>query len=88
MTELFSRQMLIEYDSVVAQLALSAEDLTDLNGTFVETVFPEIMEARKHQIIYGRRGTGKTHLLRRVELRLRDSFVEGGILPIYVNGAS
>ena len=88
MTELLiSNQMLITYDSVVAQLAMRAEDLTDLDGTFVETIFPEMIEARQHQIIYGRRGTGKTHLLRRVELRLRESFIEGGILPIYVNGS-
>jgi hypothetical protein len=79
--------MLIEYDSAVAQLATSAEDLTDVDGTFVETIYPEKMQARKHQIIYGRRGTGKTHLLRRVESRLQEKFAEGGILPIYVNGS-
>jgi len=82
----FSRGMLIEYDSVVAQLATSAEDLTDLDGTFVETIFPEMIQARQHQIVYGRRGAGKTHLLRRVGSILRENFVEGGILPIYVNG--
>src|SRR5260370_33031227 len=87
MEPLISDQMLKDYDSTVAQLATRAEDLTDLDGTFVETTFPEMLEARQHQIIYGRRGTGKTHLLRRVELRLRKSFVEGGILPVYVNGS-
>jgi hypothetical protein len=81
-----SRGMLIEYDSIVAQLATSAEDLTDLDGTFVETIFPEMLQARQHQIIFGRRGAGKTHLLRRVASVLRENFVEGGILPIYVNG--
>jgi hypothetical protein len=83
----FSRAMIIEYDSVVARLATRAEDLTDLDGTFVETIFPEIMQARAHQIIYGRRGAGKTHLLRHVEGSLHDSFSETGILPIYVNGS-
>ena len=83
----FSRAMLIEYDSAVAQLATRAEDLTDLDGTFVETIYPEKMQARQHQIIYGRRGTGKTHLLRRVDSALREKFVEGGVLPIYVNGS-
>jgi hypothetical protein len=36
-----SRASLIEYDLVVAQLATRAEDLTDLYGTFVETIYPE-----------------------------------------------
>ena len=87
MEPLISDQMLNTYDSTVAQLATRAEDLTDFEGTFVETIFPDIMETRQHQVVYGRRGAGKTHLLRRVELRLRESFVEGGILPVYVNGS-
>src|ERR1700678_3763999 len=83
----YSRAMIMEYDSVVAQLATRAEDLTDLDGTFVDTIYPEIMQARAHQIVYGRRGAGKTHLLRRVEGGLRETFSEGGILPVYVNGS-
>lgn len=82
-----SREMLANYDSVVARLATRAEDLTDFDGTFVETIYPEILQARQHQIIYGRRGAGKTHLLRRVEVGLRGSFAEGGLLPVYVNGS-
>lgn len=79
--------MIIDYDAAVAQLATRAEDLTDLDGTFVETIYPEIIQVRQHQIIYGRRGAGKTHLLRRVEFGLRKGFATGGILPIYVNGS-
>jgi len=82
-----SRASLIEYDLVVAQLATRAEDLTDLYGTFVDTIYPEKMQARANQIINGRRGAGKTHLLRRVEGRLRETFAETGILPVYVNGS-
>lgn len=77
---------LTDYDLVVAQLATRAEDLTDLYGTFVETIYPEKMQTRANQIINGRRGAGKTHLLRRVEGRLRTTFSDTGILPIYVNG--
>jgi hypothetical protein len=87
MEPLISEQMLNNYDAAVARLATRAEDLTHFDETFVETIFPEMLEARQHQIIYGRRGTGKTHLLRLVELRLRESFIEGGILPVYVNGS-
>lgn len=78
---------LTEYDLVVAQLATRAEDLTDLYGTFVETIYPEKMQARANQIINGRRGAGKTHLLRRVEGRLRKTFADTKILPVYVNGS-
>jgi hypothetical protein len=81
------RSSLIEYDLVVAQLATRAEDLTDLYGTFVETIYPEKMQARANQIINGRRGAGKTHLLRRVEGRLCAKFAETKILPVYVNGS-
>lgn len=87
MSLVVSPEMLVSYDSVVAKLATRAEDLTNFGGTFVETIYPEILVARQHQIIYGRRGTGKTHLLRRVEVSLRDSFAEGGLLPVYVNGS-
>jgi hypothetical protein len=82
-----SEKMMVNYSSIVARLATRAEDLTDFNETFVETIFPEMLETRQHQIIYGRRGAGKTHLLRRIELSLRENFVEGGILPVYVNGS-
>ena len=82
-----SQEMLANYDSAVAQLATRAEDLTDFGGTFVETIYPETIRARQHQIIYGRRGAGKTHLLRRVEVDLRENFVEGGLLPVYANGS-
>jgi hypothetical protein len=82
-----SGSALAEYDLVVARLATRAEDLTDLYGTFVETIYPEKMQARAHQIINGRRGAGKTHLLRRVEGRLHATFTQTGILPIYVNGS-
>ena len=84
---LVSPDMLTDYDSVVAQLATRAEDLTDPTGTFVETIYPEIIRARQHQIIYGRRGAGKTHLLRRVEAGLKDSFAESRCLPVYANGS-
>src|SRR5690348_18315611 len=82
-----TKEMLANYDSVVAQLTTQADNLTDPSETFVETIFPEVIEARQHQIIYGRRGAGKTHLLRRVALRMRDDFTQRGILPVYINGS-
>lgn len=82
----YSGPMLAEYDTAVSQLAMRAEDLTDLDGTFVETIYLKEMQAPGHQIINGRRGSGKTHLLLRAESSLRHSFVEGGVLPIYING--
>ena len=61
----YSGPMLAEYDTAVSQLAMRAEDLTDLDGTFVETIYLQEMQAPGHQVINGRRGTGKTHLLLR-----------------------
>lgn len=37
--QLISDQMLNSYTSIVAQLAASAEGLTDIDGTFIETIF-------------------------------------------------
>lgn len=82
----YSWPLLVEYDTAVSQLAMRAEDLTDFDGTFVETIYLKEMQAPGHQIINGRRGTGKTHLLLRAESSLRHSFAEGGVLPIYING--
>jgi len=82
----YSWPMLVEYDTAVSQLAMRAEDLTDRDRTFVETIYLKEMQAPGHQIINGRRGTGKTHLLFRADSILRNNFSEGAVLPIYING--
>jgi hypothetical protein len=65
-----SPEMRMDFDTVVTHLGTRAEDLSDPAATFVETIFPSVLRARQHQVIYGRRGVAKTHLLRRFESEL------------------
>jgi len=46
-----------------------AEDLERLVATFVDSGILGLVDNSKNQVIYGRRGTGKTHLLRVIEAR-------------------
>ena len=48
-----------------------AEDLDRLVATFVDSGIVDLVHNTKNQIIYGRRGTGKTHLMRFLEARFR-----------------
>lgn len=50
-----------------------AEDLERLVRTFVDCGVIDIVDNTKNQIIYGRRGTGKTHVLRYLESRYRQA---------------
>jgi hypothetical protein len=75
-----------DWDRAAAQLALRAETVADPLGTFVDTIFVDTLKARHHQIVYGRRGTGKTHLFKRLEAELLNHFDTSRLVPIYVNG--
>ena len=52
-----------------------------LRATFVESGVAAALESIDHQILYGRRGTGKTHALRYVESSVRGE----GDLGVYVD---
>lgn len=41
---------------------------------------------KKNQVVFGRRGTGKTHLLGTLKEYYRDKFPQKRILPIFING--
>jgi hypothetical protein len=58
--------------------ARQAERLRD---TFVDSGVAAALEAVDHQVLYGRRGTGKTHALRYLESRVR----ERGDIAVYVD---
>lgn len=61
--------------------AESAE-LDDLVATFVDTgALTNLLQSRDHQVIYGRRGTGKTHALR----YLGDLVSKSGDIAIYID---
>jgi len=59
--------------SQILQRSERQEDLAKLVHTFVDVgVLPQL-ENRNNQILYGRRGTGKTHVLRVLDSHLRES---------------
>jgi Cdc6-like AAA superfamily ATPase len=72
----------------VTSLADRAEDITNPTATYVDTAFLATLLNKRNQIIFGRRGTGKTHLLRRLQDELYARFSELRIVPAYVDGAT
>jgi len=74
--------------AAVAQLADRSEELADPTATYVDTAFLATLRNRRNQIVFGRRGTGKTHLLRRLQDELLSRFGELRIVPAYVDGAA
>lgn len=52
-----------------------------LRDTFVDSGVAIVMESVDHQIMYGRRGTGKTHAFRYLETVVR----QNGDIPIYLD---
>src|SRR5271166_1647533 len=55
------------WDAAMFELPSRAESLSDATSAFTPTVFLDALLPLKDQIVYGRRGTGKTHLFRRLE---------------------
>jgi Cdc6-like AAA superfamily ATPase len=72
----------------VASLADRAEDITNPTATYVDTAFLAMLQNKRNQIIFGRRGTGKTHLLRRLQDELYARFGELRMVPAYIDGAT
>jgi Cdc6-like AAA superfamily ATPase len=75
------------YEAVTG-LADRAEDITNPTATYVDTAFLATLQNKRSQIIFGRRGTGKTHLLRRLQDELLARFRELRIVPVYIDGAT
>ena len=72
----------------VATLADRAEEITNPTATYVDTAFLATLQNKRNQIIFGRRGTGKTHLLRRLQDEFYARFSELRMVPAYVDGAT
>jgi hypothetical protein len=75
-----------EWENAVLALKLDADKLQDPLAAFARTTFIEILKSEGNHVIWGRRGTGKTHLLRCLEAELKADFDTRGVMPIYVNG--
>jgi len=74
-----------EWNRASAALPSRAEELAQYTETFADTVFLDVLKAKKNQVIFGRRGTGKTHLLRRLEEEYVHRFDDHHVVPIYIN---
>ncbi|MEV4835451.1 hypothetical protein AB0K05_13070 [Nonomuraea sp. NPDC049486] len=58
-----------------------ARQVDRLRDTFVDSGISVALEAIDHQVLYGRRGTGKTHAFRYLETLVRAK----GAIPIYID---
>jgi hypothetical protein len=58
-----------------------ARQAEQLRNTFVDSGVAAALEAIDHQVLYGRRGTGKTHAFRYLETVVRD----GGDISFYAD---
>jgi Cdc6-like AAA superfamily ATPase len=72
----------------VASLADRAEEITNPTAAYVDTAFLATLQNKRNQIIFGRRGTGKTHLLRRLQDELYARFGQLRMVPAYIDGAT
>lgn len=78
-----------EWDRAVRAMPYRAEEISDVDGTYVGTVFLDaLVDNTDNQVVYGRRGTGKTHLFRRVQSELLTRFDELRRVPVYIDGAT
>ena len=77
----------LEWNKVAMALPSRGEELQNATEAFADTVFVDTLKARQNQIIYGRRGTGKTHILKRLEEEYIFKFDEYRVVPIFVNGS-
>jgi Cdc6-like AAA superfamily ATPase len=82
-----TRNRRTEWNSVAVSLPFRAEELQDATEAFADTIFIDTLKAKQNQIVYGRRGTGKTHLLERLKEEYISKFEEYRSVPIFVNGS-
>jgi len=75
-----------EWDVAVAALRFRAEDLERPADLYAETTFLRDLTAKRSQVVFGRRGTGKTHLLLSVLELYRQNFDDWNAVPVLVNG--
>jgi Cdc6-like AAA superfamily ATPase len=66
-------QNIIRAVSRVLQRSERQEDLQKLLSTFVDVGILPILDNDNHQILYGRRGTGKTHVFKVLGSKLAEN---------------
>lgn len=75
-----------ELEEAVASIYERVELSGQFSKLFADTNMLSLLIQKKNQVIFGRRGTGKTHLLGRLKEYYRDTFSENKILPIFIDG--
>ncbi|RZB33354.1 MAG: hypothetical protein SRB1_01182 [Desulfobacteraceae bacterium Eth-SRB1] len=77
-----------QWNSIALSLSYRAEELSNATTCFADTVFLNILRSNQNQVILVRRGTGKTHLLKRLYEEYNGSFEANLTVPILLNGSS
>jgi hypothetical protein len=77
-----------QWRDATRNLTYRAEALEDASASFAETAFLEMIMVKRNQVIFGRRGTGKTHLLRRAYDGYNTEYDRYRTVPIFLNGSS
>lgn len=77
-----------DWFSAATNIKYRAENLHKkaVDSSFVDTIFVDALQNSTNQVIYGRRGTGKTHLLLRVHNKMLTTLETSKLLPVYVDG--
>jgi hypothetical protein len=83
-----SLNRLAEWDAAAVALADRAEELAHATSTFADTTYVDALKSRRNQLVIGRRGTGKTHLLRRVAEDYLTDFDRLRVVPILIDGSA
>lgn len=83
-----SAGLIDKWQNAVKNLSYRAESLTNASKAFAATSFFDTLMVKRNQVIFGRRGTGKTHLLKRAIEEFQSNFEEKRVIPIYIHGSS
>src|SRR6266566_2431009 len=82
------RQPKLSYDELlkgVDRIRERVETVENFTELFADANVYQSLIPLKHQVVTGRRGTGKTHILGRLKEHYRDNFASDRILPVYID---
>jgi hypothetical protein len=80
-----SDDVIINLLSSLRQRAEKSDDLSSFHPSFVPVVDHNLLASRNTQVIYGRNGTGKTHILKCFDETYTYGIQNNRILPIYLD---
>lgn len=86
--ERMNQELRSAWNKEAVQLPVRAEELSSATAAFADTVFIDVLRTPHNQIVFGRRGTGKTHLLKRLEEEYLHTFEKSRTVPALINGTT